>query len=115
VCPACASDVVLTADEVGALKVTHSEEYAGKLVARRGAGCAKCRYTGYYGRSGVFEVLGINARLRKLIAEGASPEVLSRTARQDGLRSLREHAIAKVAAGVTSIEEALRVTADAEV
>jgi general secretion pathway protein E len=114
VCPACARDVVLTADELVSLGITHPEEQAGKLLARRGTGCAKCRYTGYYGRSGVFEVLGINARLRKLISEGAPPEVLSRTARQDGLRTLREHAIAKVAAGVTSLEEALRVTADAE-
>jgi general secretion pathway protein E len=63
----------------------------------------------------VFEVLGINARMRKLIAEGGTPEVLTRTARQDGLRTLREHAIAKVAAGVTTLEEALRVTADADV
>jgi general secretion pathway protein E len=114
VCPACVSDVVLTADEVALLKVAHPEEQAGKLLARRGAGCAKCRYTGYYGRSGIFEVLGINARLKKLIAEGASPDVLTRTARQDGLRTLREHAIAKVAAGVTTLEEALRVTADAD-
>jgi general secretion pathway protein E len=114
VCPGCAGDVVLTADEVAQLKITHPEEQAGRLLARRGAGCAKCRYTGYYGRSGIFEVLGVNARLRKLIAEGASPEALGRTARQDGLRRLREHAVAKVAAGVTTLEEALRVTADAE-
>jgi general secretion pathway protein E len=114
VCPACARDVVLTADEVAALRIAHPEEQAGKLLARRGEGCAKCRYTGYYGRAGIFEVLGVNPRLRKLVSEGAPPEVLSRTARQDGLRSLREHAVAKVAAGVTSLEEALRVTADAD-
>jgi general secretion pathway protein E len=114
VCAACARDVALTADEVVELKIVHPEEQAGKLLARRGEGCVKCRYTGYYGRAGIFEVLGVNARLRKLISEGASPEVLGRTARQDGLRRLREHAIAKVAAGVTSLEEALRVTADAE-
>jgi general secretion pathway protein E len=48
------------------------------------------------------------------VAEGATPEVLSRTARQDGLRTLREHAVRKVAAGVTSFEEASRETADVE-
>ena len=69
---------------------------------------------GYFGRSGIFEVLGVNHRLRKLISDAAPPEALSRTARQDGLRALREHAVAKVAAGVTSLEEALRVTADAQ-
>jgi general secretion pathway protein E len=114
VCPSCAEDVLLTADQVQALGVPHPEDYAGKLVARRGGGCAKCRYTGYYGRTGIFEVLPVNSRLRHLIAEGATPEVLRRTARQDGLRSLREHAVRKVAAGVTSFEEATRATSDAE-
>ena len=76
VCPSCAADVPLTADEVHALGVPHPEDYAGRLVARRGQGCAKCRYTGYYGRTGIFEVLGVNPRLRHLIAEGATPEVL---------------------------------------
>jgi general secretion pathway protein E len=114
VCGACASDVVLTADELRAVGVTHPEEQAGKLLARRGAGCAKCRYTGYYGRAGIFEVLPVNARLRRLISDSASPEALLRTARQDGLRPLREHAVAKIASGLTTLEEALRVTADAE-
>jgi len=114
VCPSCAEDVPLTADEVGELGVKHPEDYAGKLVARRGPGCAKCRYTGYFGRTGLFEVLPVNSRLRHLIAEGAMPEVLYRTARQDGLQSLREHAVRKVAAGATSFEEAIRATADAE-
>ena len=114
VCPSCAADLPLTADEVQALGVPHPEDHAGKLVARRGQGCAKCRYTGYYGRAGIFEVLAVNPRLRHLIAEGATPEALHRTARQDGLRSLREHAIRKVASGATSFEEAMRATADIE-
>jgi general secretion pathway protein E len=115
VCPSCAIDVPLTADEVDALGVPHPEDYAGKLLSRRGQGCPKCRFTGFYGRSGIFEVLPVNARLRHLIAEGATPEALQRTARQDGLRSLREHAVRKVAAGVTAFEEAMRATADVEV
>ncbi|HET8734456.1 MAG TPA: ATPase, T2SS/T4P/T4SS family, partial [Anaeromyxobacteraceae bacterium] len=114
VCPGCARDLPLTADEVQALGVPHPEDHAGKLLARRGQGCPRCRNTGYWGRSGIFEVLPVNPRLRHLIAEGATPEVLLRTARQDGLRSLREHAVRKVAAGVTSFEEAMRATADAE-
>jgi general secretion pathway protein E len=114
VCGACARDVVLTADEVASLRITHPEEQAGKLLARRGTGCARCRYTGYYGRAGIFEVLPVNARLRKLITEGAAPDALGRTARQDGLRPLRDHAVVKVAMGVTTLEEALRATADAE-
>ncbi len=114
VCPACAQDVPLTADEVAALGVPHPEDHAGQLLARRGQGCNKCRHTGYFGRSGIFEVLGVNARLRHLVAEGATPEALARTARQDGMRGLRAHAIRKIAAGVTSFEEAMHATADAE-
>jgi general secretion pathway protein E len=114
VCPSCAEDVPLTADEVAGLGVPHPEDHAGELLARRGPGCAKCRYTGFYGRAGLFEILAVNARLRHLIAEGATPEALIRTARQDGLKSLRAHAVQKVAAGVTSYEEAMRATADVE-
>ncbi len=114
VCPLCAEDVPLTADEVADLGVPHPEDHAGELLARRGQGCAKCRYTGYYGRTGLFEILPINGRLRHLIADGATPEVLARTARQDGQRSLRDHAVRKVASGATSFEEAMRATADVE-
>jgi general secretion pathway protein E len=114
VCPSCTQDVPLTADEVAELGVKHPEDWAGQLIARRGQGCPKCRHTGYYGRTGIFEVLPVNSRLRHLIAQGATPEDLYRTARQDGLRSLREHAVRKVAAGATSFEEAIRTTADAE-
>jgi len=114
VCPNCADDVLLTADQVAELGVRHPEEHAGKLIARRGVGCPKCRYTGYFGRTGIYEILAVNHRLRHLIAEGATPEVLARTARQDGLRTLREHAVLKVASGATSFEEAMRSTADSE-
>ena len=114
VCPNCAEDVLLTADQVAELGVRHPEEHAGRLIARKGVGCPKCRYTGYFGRTGIYEILSVNHRLRHLIAEGATPEVLARTARQDGLRTLREHAVLKVASGSTSFEEAMRSTADAE-
>jgi general secretion pathway protein E len=114
VCPNCAEDVLLTADQIAELGVRHPEEHAGRLLARKGIGCPKCRYTGYYGRTGIYEILSVNHRLRHLIAEGATPEVLARTARQDGLRTLREHAVLKVASGTTSFEEAMRSTADAE-
>jgi general secretion pathway protein E len=114
VCAGCGEDVMLTTDEIAELGVKHPEEYAGKLLARRGAGCPRCRYTGFYGRSGIFELLTVNRRLRQLIAERATPDALLRAARQEGLRTLRDHAVRKVASGVTSLDEAVRATADAE-
>jgi general secretion pathway protein E len=114
VCAACGEDVVLTVDEMADLGVRHPDEYAGQLLARRGAGCPRCRFTGYYGRSAVFEMFGASTRMKQLIAEGVTPEALHRAARQDGLRTLRDHAVRKVALGVTALDEALRVTADLE-
>jgi general secretion pathway protein E len=114
VCHWCGGDVVLTPDELGELGITHPDEYSGRLVARRGAGCPRCRHTGYYGRGGIYELFHVNGRMREMIAEGSAPEALARAARQDGLRTLREHALRKVALGSTTLEEALRVTADSE-
>lgn len=114
VCQTCGEDVLLTSDELSELGVKHPDEYAGKLVARRGAGCPRCRQTGHYGRTGIYELFQCNGRMREMIAENAAPEALARAARQDGLRTLREHALRKVARGLTTLEEALRATADSE-
>ncbi len=114
VCSACGEDVVLTVDEMAALGVRHPDEYAGQLLARRGPGCARCRYTGFWGRSAIFELFSVNTRMRQLIAEAVTPEALRRAALQDGMRVLREHAVRKVALGVTALEEALRATSDLE-
>jgi general secretion pathway protein E len=114
VCHGCGEDVVLTPDELGELGVTHPDEYAGRLLARRGVGCPRCRQTGYFGRVGIYELFSCNGRMREMIADRAAPEALARAARQDGLRTLREHALRKVARGDTTLEEALRATADSE-
>ena len=77
---------------------------------RRGNGCIHCRQTGYFGRSGVFEVMPISSKVRKLvIAEAEAPEIVRR-AREEGLRSLRESAIEKLVRGLTTVPEVLRVT-----
>jgi general secretion pathway protein E len=115
VCPDCAREIPLTADQVATLGVKHPEDYAGQLLSRLGEGCVKCRQTGFYGRSGIFEVLAVNKRLRQAISDGVTPEALWRTARQDGLRVLREHAIHKIADGVTSFDEGIQATLDVEI
>lgn len=72
-------------------------------------GCAECRNTGYRGRAGVFEVLAFNARIRELIAEGAAEDAIMKAAVDGGLRFISEDGAGKARAGVTSIEELLRV------
>ncbi|HOT09438.1 MAG TPA: hypothetical protein PK710_06700, partial [Polyangiaceae bacterium] len=72
----------------------------------------KCRITGLYLRSGVFEVLPVDDKIRRMIATSVSSKEIMKQARQDGLLTLREAAIRKMAKGVTSFEEVLRVTVD---
>jgi type II secretory ATPase GspE/PulE/Tfp pilus assembly ATPase PilB-like protein len=71
--------------------------------------CAACRALGYAGRTGVFEVLLASPALRRLIAQRASTQQLHQKASEDGMMSLRQAALLKVAAGQTSLEEVQRV------
>jgi type II secretory ATPase GspE/PulE/Tfp pilus assembly ATPase PilB-like protein len=72
----------------------------------------KCRSTGLLGRTGVFEVLEVDDKIRKLIVSKSSAKDVTKQARHDGLLTLREAAIKKLARGQTSFEEVLRVTTE---
>src|SRR2546429_497942 len=73
-------------------------------------GCPRCNQTGYKGRVGVFQLLTMSENLETLAATKASREELERAAMEEGMRTLWDDGIAKVAAGLTSIEELARVT-----
>ena len=74
------------------------------------AGCESCGYTGYRGRTGIFELMVVDDDLRHVIHEASGERALREVARENGMRSLREDGMAKVLAGETSLEEVLRVT-----
>ncbi len=74
------------------------------------AGCDKCRRTGYKGRLGIYELLVLDDRLRDLATSNPDVNALRKVCRERGLVSLREDGLAKAAAGLTTIEEVLRVT-----
>ena len=82
----------------------------GKTKFAHGKGCAACGGTGYHGRIGVFEVLEVNDEVRELITSRASAEDLARAVRKHGMGSLRDDAVRQAAEGMTTLEEALRVT-----
>jgi len=87
----------------------------GPFSPRRGGGCRECAGAGYRGRTAVYELLPVGDVLRERIVAGASALELGRLARANGMRTLRQSALALAAGGVTSIEEVLRVTpADAD-
>jgi general secretion pathway protein E len=83
-----------------------------QLMVATGEGCVKCRSTGLVGRTGVFEVMAIDDKLRKLIIARASARDIMKQARNDGLMTLREAAIKKLAKGETCFDEVLRVTVE---
>lgn len=76
----------------------------------RGRGCGQCNNTGYRGRTGIFEVLSIDERVRELLIAKAPFEQILEAARKRGMQSLREDGLEKALAGVTTIEEVIRVT-----
>lgn len=71
-----------------------------------GKGCNNCYHTGYKGRTGIFEILEITPQIRKLIAEGATPEVIAQTAK---MKTMADHCREKIKEGIVTPEEFLRV------
>ena len=82
--------------------------------AHKAVGCLECRDTGYRGRAGVYEIMQLNDNIKTLITEGTDLVALRRQAFKEGMRSLRLSGAQKVAAGLTTIEEVLRVTPQSE-
>lgn len=73
-------------------------------------GCPNCLNTGYYGRTGIFEVLMMDEELRSLVTRSGETSRIRQAARKNGMRELKEDGMAKVARGITSLEEVLRAT-----
>jgi general secretion pathway protein E len=86
---------------------SHSSE-SDRIVTT--TGCAACRQTGYRGRLGIFELLLVDDAVRKQIHATATAAEINAAAREAGMVSLREDGIAKVRAGMTTVDEVLRVT-----
>ncbi|MCE9583232.1 MAG: Flp pilus assembly complex ATPase component TadA [Planctomycetes bacterium] len=75
-----------------------------------GTGCNHCNNTGYKGRQAIFEIMLLTERIKNLVMTHASTDEIRRTAREQGLRVLRESGLLAIYDGVTSIEEVVRET-----
>jgi len=80
------------------------------IMTYKGAGCDRCFGTGYKGRIGIFEMMEMNDKLRKLVMANADASDLTVQARKGGMRTLREDGWMKVAGGVATADEVVRVT-----
>ena len=74
----------------------------------KGKGCEKCLNTGYYGRTGIFELLVVDKEMRKMITGQASEAEIYDKAVENGMLPVRDAAIEKVYSGLTTAEEVLR-------
>lgn len=114
VCTECAEQRLLTEEEIMALGIPLEPDEEKKLPVREGRGCVRCRNTGLFGRTGVFEMLDVSHKIRKLIAANTDSKEIARVAQLDGMTTLRAAAIRKLAQGITPYAEVFRVTADTE-
>jgi general secretion pathway protein E len=110
ICPACAETFTIKGEVLARLGLPVAEQ--GDISLKRGAGCSECRGTGFKGRCGVFEVFPMSGQIKKMVAENAHTLEMRQIAIREGMTTLREDAWDKVKRGITTYEEALRVTAD---
>jgi general secretion pathway protein E len=86
----------------------HCKQLAGQVY--QAVGCGECRESGYRGRAGIYEIMLMNDRLKALITPGTNLQALRRAALDQGMCSLRSAGTRKVMAGLTTMDEVLRVT-----
>jgi type IV pilus assembly protein PilB len=82
-----------------------------QVTLYRGEGCDKCNETGYKGRQGLYEVMAMNAKIRKLIMQEVSTDELQTEAIADGMLTLRMDGLRKLEKGITTLEEVMKETA----
>lgn len=82
----------------------------GKIVIYKGQGCNLCNKSGYFGRISIFEILIMDQKLRKMVAEEEKESSIEDAARNSGMAPLWDDAIYKVLKGMTTVEEIIRVS-----
>lgn len=87
-----------------------SEDEAGSIVLYQGKGCEMCNHTGFFGRSGIYEIMPVTRRIKSAIAADLPADQIKDIAVSEGMKDLRRCALEKVLAGITTLEEALHNT-----
>jgi type IV pilus assembly protein PilB len=108
ICPQCKEEVTPSQSDLSFLGALGASLVNTPIY--KGRGCSKCSLTGYKGRKGLFEIFRITDEVQHLIFDKQSAVELRAKARENGMRTLREDGVRKVLAGITTIEEVMRVT-----
>jgi general secretion pathway protein E len=110
ICKNCEKSYELLPEEAQAVGLASSKEK--KVVVKFGEGCPQCRGTGYLGRTGIFEVMELNDKIRAIVRDKADVELIRKAAIADGMVGLREAAVQKMLKGETTLDEVIRVTGE---
>jgi len=108
ICTKCRGEFEPTEEMLWELDLT-PEEVRGRTFYY-GKGCEACNNTGYKGRTGIFEIMRLDDRLRDLIIEGASTNLIGEEAKKRGMRTLRDSGLMAIYDGITTIEEVVAAT-----
>lgn len=109
ICPNC-KEPRKDAEEVLSRLGGNGVDQSGAHTLYKGRGCEQCKHRGYRGRTGVFELLVMNDAIRKLVLNRSPAGAIREAACERGMRTLRQDGWAKVAQGLTTVEELVRVT-----
>jgi type IV pilus assembly protein PilB len=109
-CPTCRRQYTPESETLSALNIQDAD--AARFIFYRAVGCEDCNETGYRGRIALYEVMRINDKVRRLIAQRAGEDMIREAAVEAGMITLGEDGLAKVKAGVTTAEELLRVVTE---
>lgn len=114
ICPACKTALSPKVKEglIGQFKSTNLD--ISKVEIYDGKGCQSCRFTGYMGRTGIYEILTITEPIRELILNRASSQQIKAKAITQGMRTLLQDGLQKVSQGITTYSEVMRVTQQEE-
>lgn len=104
ICPQCRKAYTPTEEEKRMVGIAENED----VTFYKGEGCQECGRTGYRGRRGVFEILTLDAALRREVANNASSEELTRTALENGFVTMKDNCRRLVLEGVTTVAEAAK-------
>lgn len=107
-CNECMEEVEPTPAECRLLNI--NKDYLANHKFYKGRGCPRCNGTGYRGRIGIYEIFMVTPDIGELIFDNQPSSVIRERARANGMRSLRDDALRKAEAGISSIEEVIRLT-----
>jgi len=107
ICEDCKTLVTSVPENVAAYLERHD---MAETQIYQGAGCETCRQTGYKGRLGVYEILELDDEIRDIVTSDPALSELRHAAKANGMRGLRADGLKKVRAGLTTVEEIMRVT-----